>query len=332
MNDEIKTAIRAASGQMNAFCAKEELFRAHDCGLPDRSEVIDITERLRALMFPGFFGDTDAARSDYAAGYALTGIAEKLQRQLISAFGYAGGCENAESRASGGCENAESRASGGCENAESRASGGCKNAESRASDVCARFIGALPGVQRLLLSDVEAAFEGDPAAKSRAGVVFSYPGLYAITVYRLAHILYNENVPFIPRIMTEHAHSLTGIDINAGATIGKYFFIDHGTGVVVGETTVIGDFVKLYQGVTLGALSRRQGQKLAGVKRHPTLGNRVTVYSGASILGGDTVIGDDCVIGGNAFVTASVPAHTRVSVKSPELTFREVNRTIWENA
>ena len=354
MNDEIKTAIRAASGQMNAFCAKEELFRAHDCGLPDRSEVIDITERLRALMFPGFFGDTDAARSDYAAGYALTGIAEKLQRQLISAFGYAGGCENAESRASGGCENAESRASGGCENAESRASGGrenaesrasggcenaesrtsggCENAESRASDVCARFIGALPGVQRLLLSDVEAAFEGDPAAKSRAGVVFSYPGLYAITVYRLAHILYNENVPFIPRIMTEHAHSLTGIDINAGATIGKYFFIDHGTGVVVGETTVIGDFVKLYQGVTLGALSTRQGQKLAGVKRHPTLGNRVTVYSGASILGGDTVIGDDCVIGGNAFVTASVPAHTRVSVKSPELTFREVNRTIWENA
>ena len=299
MNGDIKAAIRACAEEMNAFCAKEDLFRAHDCGLPDRSEVIDITERLRALIFPGFFGDTGAARSDYAAGYALTGIVEKLQRQLMAAFGYMGGCEDAEKRA---------------------------------LEVCVRFVGALPGVQKLLISDVEAAFDGDPAAKSRAGVVFSYPGLYAITVYRLAHILYNENVPFIPRIMTEHAHSLTGIDINAGASIGKYFFIDHGTGVVVGETTVIGDFVKLYQGVTLGALSTRQGQKLAGVKRHPTLGNRVTVYSGASILGGDTVIGDDCVIGGNAFVTASVPAHTRVSVKSPELTFREVNKTIWENA
>lgn len=299
MNDVMKSAIRLAAEEMNSFCGKEDLFQAHDCGLPDRSEVVAITERLRALIFPGFFGDTGAARSDYAAGYALTGITEMLHRQLISAFGYAGGCDNAEKRA---------------------------------GEVCVRFVSALPEVQKMLLSDVEAAFNGDPAAKSRAGVVFSYPGLYAITVYRLAHILYNESVPFIPRIMTEHAHSLTGIDINAGATIGKYFFIDHGTGVVVGETTVIGDFVKLYQGVTLGALSTRQGQKLAGVKRHPTLGNRVTVYSGASILGGDTVIGDDCVIGGNAFVTASVPAHTRVSVKSPELTFREVNRTIWENA
>ena len=132
--------------------------------------------------------------------------------------------------------------------------------------------------------------------------------------------------------MTEYAHSLTGIDINAGAEIGRYFFIDHGTGVVIGETAVIGDFVKLYQGVTLGALSTRLGQKLAGVKRHPTLGNRVTVYSGASVLGGETVIGDDCVIGGNAFVTSSVPPHTRVSMKSPELTFRERNRTVWEKA
>jgi len=194
------------------------------------------------------------------------------------------------------------------------------------------FIEALPGVQKILLTDVQAAYDGDPAAKSKEEIVFSYPGLHAITIFRLAHILYEAGVPMIPRIMTEHAHSLTGIDINAGAKIGAYFFIDHGTGVVIGETTEIGDFAKLYQGVTLGALSTRKGQQLAGVKRHPTLGNRVTVYSGASILGGETVIGDDCVIGGNAFVTDCVAPKTRVSVKSPELTFRELNKNIWEKA
>ena len=196
----------------------------------------------------------------------------------------------------------------------------------------AAFVARLPEVRRLVDSDIQAAYEGDPAATSPMEVVMAYPGLYAVAIHRLAHELYTLKVPIIPRIMSEIAHSKTGIDIHPGATIGEHFFIDHGTGVVIGETTVIGKNVKLYQGVTLGALSTRQGQKLAGVKRHPTLGNRVTVYSGASILGGDTVIGDDCVIGGNAFVTASVPAHTRVSVKSPELTFREVNRTIWENA
>ena len=298
MTNELKNAIRLSADQMNETKANEDLFKAHECGLPDRGEVIAITERLRAVMFPGFFGEIPNAENDYAAGFALTGICEKLRVQLVAAFGYMNCCENVQKHA---------------------------------DEVLGKFVCELPEVQKTLICDVEAAFDGDPAAKSRAGVVFSYPGLYAITVYRLAHILYEESVPFIPRIMTEHAHSLTGIDINAGAKIGKYFFIDHGTGVVVGETTVIGDFVKLYQGVTLGALSTRQAQKLAGVKRHPTLGNRVTVYSGASILGGDTVIGDDCVIGGNAFVTSSVPPRTRVSVKSPELTFREVNN-IWENA
>lgn len=299
MTDEIREAIRNSAREMTLSCAREELFGVHECDLPDRGEVIALTEKLRALMFPGFFDDALSARSEYAPGYALTGICQRLCEQLVAAFGYLGDCEDARARAHA---------------------------------VCARFISALPGVQKLLLADVEAAYDGDPAAKSRAGVVFSYPGLYAVTVYRLAHVLYLEGAPFIPRIMTEHAHSLTGIDINAGAQIGAYFFIDHGTGVVVGETTVIGDFVKLYQGVTLGALSTRQGQKLAGIKRHPTLGNRVTVYSGATILGGETVIGDDCVIGGSAFVTSSVPPHTRVSVKSPELTFREVNKTIWEKA
>ena len=162
-------------------------------------------------------------------------------------------------------------------------------------------------------------FDGDPAAKSKEGVIFSYPGLYAVYVYRLAHELYIREVPFIPRIMTEYAHSRTGIDINSGARIGEYFFIDHGTGVVIGETTDIGDHVKLYQGVTLGALSTRKGQELRDKKRHPTIEDNVTIYANSTILGGETVIGHDSVISGNAFIVESVPAGTKVSVKNPEL-------------
>jgi serine O-acetyltransferase len=185
------------------------------------------------------------------------------------------------------------------------------------------FIKKLPDIQKMLLMDVQAGFDGDPAAKSKEDIIFSYPGFFAIYVYRLAHVLYKEDVPFIPRIMTEYAHSRTGIDINSGATIGKYFFIDHGTGVVIGETTIIGNYVKLYQGVTIGALSTRDGQKLRDVKRHPTIEDNVTIYSGATVLGGNTVIGTGTVIGGSAFITTSIPPYTKVSVKSPELTMRD---------
>ena len=174
----------------------------------------------------------------------------------------------------------------------------------------------------MLLKDVQAGFDGDPAAQSKEDIIVSYPGLFAIYVYRVAHELYIKQVPYIPRIMTEYAHSRTGIDINAGATIGEYFFIDHGTGVVIGETTNIGNHVKLYQGVTLGALSTRMGQQLAGVKRHPTIEDNVTIYSGSTILGGDTVIGKGTVIGGNAFITESVAEATKVIVKNPEMTFK----------
>ena len=160
------------------------------------------------------------------------------------------------------------------------------------------------------------------AAKGYDEIVLAYPGIYAITVYRLAHELYLLNVPLIPRMMTEIAHSTTGIDIHPGATIGAYFFIDHGTGIVIGQTTIIGEHVKLYQGVTLGGLSTRGGQSLAGAKRHPTIEDRVTIYAGATILGGETVIGSDCVIGANAFVTRSIPANTTVIMKSPELLLR----------
>ena len=188
------------------------------------------------------------------------------------------------------------------------------------------------------MDELQAGFDGDPAAKSKEEIIFSYPGFYAIYVYRLAHVLYLENVPFIPRIMSEYAHGYTGIDINPGATIGEYFFIDHGTGVVIGETTEIGKNVKLYQGVTLGALSTRQGQLLANVKRHPTIRDNVTIYSNSSVLGGETVIGENTIIGGNTFITASIPANTKVSAKSPELVIKKPKSEVeatnvwdWEN-
>jgi len=184
------------------------------------------------------------------------------------------------------------------------------------------FWAAMPEVRRRLATDITAAYEGDPAAQSESEVIVAYPGLYATTVHRLAHELHRLQVPIVPRIMAELAHSRTGIDIHPGATIGDRFFIDHGTGVVIGETTVIGDHVKVYQGVTLGALTTRGGQRLRGKKRHPTIEDNVTIYAGASILGGGTVIGRDSVIGPNVFIPHSTPACTTVSVKSQELQYK----------
>lgn len=190
-----------------------------------------------------------------------------------------------------------------------------------AEDYTVKFMKQIPTVREYLDTDIEALYVGDPAAESKDAIIIAYPGLFAIAVQRYAHVLYQLGVPILPRVMTEHAHSRTGIDINPGATIGKYFFIDHGTGVVVGETTVIGENVKIYQGVTLGALSTRGGRGLIDKKRHPTIEDNVTIYSGASILGGDTVIGEGSVIGGNVFLTKSVPAGTKVHVANQELKF-----------
>ena len=198
-------------------------------------------------------------------------------------------------------------------------------AREKAQQISLEFFRKIPEIRAIAQTDVEAFYEGDPAAYSTDEIIFCYPGLFAITVYRLAHVLYELEVPVLPRIMTEHAHSITGIDINPGATIGKYFFIDHGTGIVIGETTVIGDHVKIYQGVTLGALSTRGGQNLRGKKRHPTIEDHVTIYAGASILGGGTTIGKGSVIGSNVFITHPIPEHTTVSVKSQELQFKPRN-------
>lgn len=195
--------------------------------------------------------------------------------------------------------------------------------ETRAQEITVEFMKEIPKIREYLETDVQALFDGDPAANSTDEIIIAYPGLYAISTYRFAHELYIRNVPIIPRIMTEHAHCETGIDINPGATIGKYFFIDHGTGIVVGETTHIGEHVKLYQGVTLGALSTSGGQALHNVIRHPTIEDNVTIYSNASVLGGETVIGEGSVIGGSVFLTRSVPPHTKVYAKSQELHFNK---------
>jgi serine O-acetyltransferase len=188
--------------------------------------------------------------------------------------------------------------------------------------VALEFAARLPAIRQLVAEDVEAAFAGDPAAKSFAEIVVAYPAIRAIAIYRIAHELYRLGVPTLPRMMTEHAHDLTGIDIHPGAVIGRRFFIDHGTGVVIGETTQIGDGVRLYQGVTLGAKAPRHAEALRGVKRHPTLEDDVTIYAGATILGGDVVIGRGSVIGGNVFLLESVPEESRVVAEPPSYLVR----------
>ena len=263
---------------------------------PDRDVIIGVLNKLKRLLFPGYFRDPSQRVYDIRHSMAalMEDIAFHLGEQIAIALRLGASVDAEKARA----------------------------LDAQAQELTVQFLERLPQVRALLETDLEAAFEGDPAATSRDEIIIAYPGLQAIMVNRIAHVLFELHVPLIPRIMTEYAHSRTGIDIHPGATIGRYFFIDHGTGIVVGETTVIGDYVKIYQGVTLGALSTRGGQSLRGKRRHPTIEDRVTIYSGASVLGGDTVIGHDAVIGGNAFITSSIAPGTRVSVKSQELEIR----------
>ncbi len=250
--------------------------------LPDRKAIEELIREMRKLMFPAYFGDAALMTLD-AADYAallLERIETALQRQIALALP--------------------------------------EEEIDRSSATAREVVEQLPRIQQQLLTDVDAFFEGDPAAQNKEEVIFAYPGLFAIFVYRIAHELFLRHVPIIPRIMTEYAHSRTGIDIHPGAAIGSYFFIDHGTGVVIGETSELGDHVKLYQGVTLGALSTRGGHGAISGKRHPTVESDATIYSGASILGGDTVIGQGAVVGGNTFLTHSVPAGMRVINRTPE--------------
>lgn len=281
---------------MEGYDDETAFFRQHKRIFPRRSIVYQLVEEVRALIFPGYFDDETLAGVSNKAlvGERMMRIERVLTEQVRRALLY------------------------------DDATLGEDEALERAEQIADEFLGELPHMQQMLLKDAEAAFEGDPAAQSKEEVVLCYPGMHAVLVYRIAHELYVRNVPLIPRLMSEKAHSETGIDINPGATIGEYFFIDHGTGVVIGETTIIGSHAKIYQGVTLGATSTRKGQALSGVKRHPTLGDYVTVYSNASVLGGDTVIGSNSVIGGSAFVVESVPENARVGVKDQEVVVRQI--------
>ncbi len=279
----------------NYYESDEIFFTDPDWHFPSKDTIIQIITDVRRIMFPRYFGNErpTEAGPKYFIGDTLTQIEAMLHHELKEAFLFRD--KNSRTEA---------------------------EIDAQVSAICSDFFYKIPELQKTLLKDVQAAFDGDPAAGSKEEIIFSYPGFFAIFVYRIAHEFAQADVPLIPRIMSEYAHSLTGVDIGAGAQIGDYFFIDHATGVVIGETTVIGDHVKIYQGVTLGALSTRAGQQLRGVKRHPTIEDNVTIYANASVLGGNTVIGSNSVIAGSAFVTESVPPNSRVALKNQEVSVR----------
>jgi serine O-acetyltransferase len=269
----------------------------------DRKAVVGVIERLRELLFPRHFrsGDGDGDGD----GHGLRGRVGRLLGEIDAALT----AQVADALRFDSARRGRPSAEG--------------DVAARSREIVRDFLAQVPRLRALLATDLQAAFDGDPAAAGPDEITLAYPGFLAILIHRLAHELHVRRVPLIPRVMSEHAHSVTGIDIHPGAEIGERFFIDHGTGVVIGETTVIGRRVKIYQSVTLGALSTRGGQKLRGVKRHPTIEDDVTIYSGASILGGETVVGAGAVIASNVFITQSVPPRTRVTVKNPELQYRD---------
>ena len=266
--------------------------------IPSRKNVIRIINRFMELLFPGYFSQktVDPTNLTYSVGDAVISLYNDLTEQIILSVRH-------------DCF---------------RYGVPCTDCEKRGHNAALKLFTAVPEIKRVLSEDVRAMYDGDPASHSHDEIIFSYPGLFAIAVYRVANILYHLNVPLLPRIMTEYAHSETGIDIHPGATIGRRFAIDHGTGVVIGQTTVIGDNVRIYQGVTLGALSLPPncGEEFKGSKRHPTIEDNVIIYSGATILGGDAVIGKNAVIGGNVWLTESVPPNTKVFLEQPKLIYK----------
>ena len=266
--------------------------------IPSRDAVIDIILRLREILFPGYFNreKINPTNLKYQTGRAVDALFEILSDQITLSLRHE--CLRYDQP--------------------------CVECVALGYEDALKFLNSVPKMRKVLATDVRAAYDGDPAAKSYDDVVFSYPSIFAVMVYRIAHQLYEQGVPLIPRIMTEHAHSVTGIDIHPGARIGERFFIDHGTGVVIGETAVIGRNVRVYQGVTLGALSlpKDAGDRLRGKRRHPTIEDDVIIYAGATILGGETTIGARSVIGGNVWITESVPPDTKVLLETPRLIYK----------
>jgi serine O-acetyltransferase len=273
--------------------------------LPSKKVVTEVLEDLITVLFPGYLGKEDVTKANikYLLGNTLTSIYTRLTNEVDKSLKYI--CRKITECPHDVCQK-------------------------RAQVIVQELLEKIPEIRLLLSGDIEAAYNGDPAAVSTEEVILSYPCVLAITTYRIAHELYLRGVPLIPRIMSEHVHSLTGIDIHPGAKIGKNFFIDHGTGVVIGETAEIGDNVKLYQGVTLGALSfpkDEKGQIIKGRKRHPTIGNNVVIYSGATLLGADALIGDNVVIGGNVWITSKVASGTKITIARPELNYKKKKAT-----
>jgi len=267
--------------------------------IPHREAMIDILRRLALILYPGFFvrARLDSVNLEYYLGQQATALYETLSEQIIRAIRH-------------DCI---------------RHNQSCIHCEPLGHQLTVEFLRKLPELRTMLAKDIRAALEGDPAAKGYDEIIFSYPGIRAITIYRIAHELHHLNIPLIPRIMTEYAHSRTGIDIHPGAHIGESFFIDHGTGVVIGETCEIGNSVRIYQGVTLGAisLSKAEVRKLRSKKRHPSIEDDVIIYANATILGGETIVRARSVIGGNVWLTHSVPPDTEVFIKKQDLIFGE---------
>lgn len=263
--------------------------------LPSKGRIIKILKELFDIIYPGYFfeGELSLSNISYFITNKITFVYSSLAKEITASFRFENDFTLSEDFFSN------------------------KDCVQMGKEICLKLLESIPELRRKLILDVYAAYDGDPAAKSYNEIVFSYPGLFAITVHRIAHELFRNKVPLIPRIMSEYSHSITGIDIHPGAKIGENFFIDHGTGVVIGETCEIGNNVKLYQGVTLGALSfpkDERGNLLKGVKRHPTIEDNVTIYANATILGGDTVIGRNSIIGGNVWIISSIPPNSKVTL------------------
>ena len=301
MDDFLEHKLKKLTDEILAECdADSRTHRIGEMFLPSRSKIVALLDTTRQVLFPGFFGHKKLMRENMPLhiGHLLMRLATELSEEIYHCFCAHQRCEQ--------CEDVIP----------------CRK---RAADLTVKFLEEVPAIRRMVALDAQAAYDGDPAAKSIDEVIYCYPGFYAITVYRIAHVLEGLFVPLMPRIMSEYAHHLTGTDIHPGAQIGKRFFIDHATGVVIGETTAIGDNVKIYQGVTLGAKSfpkDERGRVIGGYKRHPTIEDNVTIYANATILGGDTVIGEGVTVAGNTFIAESVTSDTVVASEAPKLNVR----------
>ena len=296
--DKFKNQLLEVTEEIIDGCSDTECYTHIDYEpIPSVESAIEILDRLKEIIFPGYFSRSrlNPVNLKYSMGQSVSIVHDMLADQISNSIRH--DCYRYEKD--------------------------CSDCRETGQETAIKLLNAIPDIRKMMATDVKATYIGDPSASSYDEIIFSFPGIQAIMIYRIAHILFEMKVPVLPRTMSEYAHSKTGIDIHPGATIGEGFVIDHGTGIVIGETTVIGDNVRIYQGVTLGAhsLPPDAGSRLKGVKRHPTIEDDVIIYSGATILGGDTTIGKGSIVGGNVWLTESVPPHTKVIMEKPRLVY-----------